>query len=360
MGSAPRRDAACSTGGTCDRSARARARPGRRHAGGARDCAPAARARRARRHCLLRDACERHAHPGGRGACRAARSARGVRCLCGRHRRVARAPATSRCAAASVRSKRCAHAATRSPRVEPSPPSHRRPRSRSRDRSSSRSTGPRRWESSHRARSRSRRPSEVLAGADELGYPLVVKPLASWRALPGGGGETVAPMLAYDRAALEKVAHRLVRPDAPALLQQVATGVRETHKFVLQDGRMIARLVMVAERCWPPLGGSSVMRVTIEPPADSYALALALVTDVGLRGRLRGGVPPRRRRPPAADGDQRAHLPIGRPGAPRRRRARRACSCAGRAASTSSRWPTTAAASASAGRPEKSASWPAA
>jgi hypothetical protein len=91
-------------------------------------------------------------------------------------------------------------------------------------------------------------------------------------------------MLAHYRAGLEKVAHQLVRPDAPALLQQVATGVRETHKFVLQDGRTIARLVMVAERCWPPLGGSSVMRVTVEPPADSYALALALVTDVGLEG----------------------------------------------------------------------------
>jgi hypothetical protein len=127
-------------------------------------------------------------------------------------------------------------------------------------------------------------PEQVLAGADELGYPLVVKPLASWRALPGGGGETVAPMLAYDRAGLEKVARHLVRPGAPALLQQVASGVRETHKFVLQDGRLVARLVMVAERCWPPLGGSSVMRVTVEPPADSYAQALALVTDAGLEG----------------------------------------------------------------------------
>ena len=127
-------------------------------------------------------------------------------------------------------------------------------------------------------------PEETLAGADELGYPAVVKPLASWRALPGGGGETVAPMLAYDRAGLEAIAQRLVRPDAPALLQQVATGARETHKFLLQDGRVIARLVMLAERCWPPLGGSSVMRVTIDPPADSYELALALVRDAGLEG----------------------------------------------------------------------------
>ncbi len=127
-------------------------------------------------------------------------------------------------------------------------------------------------------------PEQVLAEADGLGYPLVVKPLASWRALPGGGGETVAPMLAYDRSGLEAVALRLVRPDAPALLQEVATGVRETHKFLRQDDRTIARLVMVAERCWPPLGGSSVMRVTIDPPADSHALALALVADAGLEG----------------------------------------------------------------------------
>ena len=178
--------------------------------------------------------------------------------------------------------------------------------------------------------------------------------------LPGGGGETVAPMLAYDRPGLEAVAQRLVRPDAPALLQQVAAGVRETHKLVIQDGRVIARLVMVAERCWPPLGGSSVMRMTVEPPADSYALALALVTDVGLRGRQRGRVPPRCLRPPAADGDQRAHLAIGRAGAPRRRGADAACSCAGRVANGSSPSPTTAAASASAGPPARRACSPAA
>jgi carbamoyl-phosphate synthase large subunit len=127
-------------------------------------------------------------------------------------------------------------------------------------------------------------PEETLAGAEELGYPVVVKPLASWRALPGGGGETVAPMLAHDRPGLERIAHRLVRPDAPALLQQVATGVRETHKFLRQDGRTIARLVMLAERCWPPLGGSSVMRVTVAPPVDSYPLAEELVADAGLEG----------------------------------------------------------------------------
>ena len=57
------------------------------------------------------------------------------------------------------------------------------------------------------------------------------------RTLPGGGGESGwRPCLAYDRAGLEAVAHLLVRPDAPALLQQVATGVREDAQVLLQDG----------------------------------------------------------------------------------------------------------------------------
>ena len=136
-------------------------------------------------------------------------------------------------------------------------------------------------------------------------------------------------MLAYDRAGLEKIARRLVRPDAPALLQQVATGVRETHKFLRQDGRTIARLVMVAERCWPPLGGSSVMRVTVEPPVRLAPARRGARRRRRPRGRVRGRVPARRRRPSAADGDQRAHLAVDRPGPPRGRRAGTAAAALG-------------------------------
>lgn len=125
---------------------------------------------------------------------------------------------------------------------------------------------------------------QAISGASSLGYPVVVKPITSWRPLAGGGGEAVAPMLAPDRLALERICGRLVRPGAPALLQEVATGVRETHKFLRQDGRTIARVVMIAERCWPPLGGSSVMRLTVDPPADTHALALRLVDEIGLDG----------------------------------------------------------------------------
>jgi predicted ATP-grasp superfamily ATP-dependent carboligase len=76
----------------------------------------------------------------------------------------------------------------------------------------------------------------------------------------------------------------LARPGAPVLVQEVAPGDRETHKLFVAGGRMVARVVMRPERCWPPLGGSSTMRVTIPAPDDSAGYAERLVREVGLEG----------------------------------------------------------------------------
>jgi predicted ATP-grasp superfamily ATP-dependent carboligase len=67
-------------------------------------------------------------------------------------------------------------------------------------------------------------------------------------------------------------------------VQELAPGRRETIKLFRSRGRVLARLAMVVERAWPPLGGSSVMRVTVEPPADSLAIAERLVEAIGLDG----------------------------------------------------------------------------
>ena len=67
-------------------------------------------------------------------------------------------------------------------------------------------------------------------------------------------------------------------------MQEVAPGGRETHKLFVSEGKVVASLVMRPERCWPPLGGSSTMRRTIEPPADTAAMAERLVTHIGLEG----------------------------------------------------------------------------
>ncbi|CAA9529347.1 MAG: hypothetical protein AVDCRST_MAG79-771, partial [uncultured Thermoleophilia bacterium] len=67
---------------------------------------------------------------------------------------------------------------------------------------------------------------EVETAAAELGGVVVVKPVRSWRAV-GAGSERVEPRFAGSVAEARGIGERLVRPDAPALVQEVATGGRE-------------------------------------------------------------------------------------------------------------------------------------
>lgn len=119
---------------------------------------------------------------------------------------------------------------------------------------------------------------ELEAAAHELGLPVVVKPAESWRD-EDVGGERLSPSLISDERELAE-ARRL----APALVQEVATGTRETVKVFRVDGRVVARLAMRVDRCWPPLGGSSVYRETIPLPAELAERAEALVAAMELDG----------------------------------------------------------------------------
>jgi carbamoyl-phosphate synthase large subunit len=117
--------------------------------------------------------------------------------------------------------------------------------------------------------------TDLAAAAAELGLPAVLKPEASWRDLPGGGGVRLSPRLVVaDGEAF----------DGPALLQEVIPGRRETVKLFRANGRTLAKLVIECARTWPPLGGSSVMRTTIAPPLDIAEQAERLVAAIGLEG----------------------------------------------------------------------------
>jgi predicted ATP-grasp superfamily ATP-dependent carboligase len=119
---------------------------------------------------------------------------------------------------------------------------------------------------------------DVEAAAGELGLPVVVKPEESWRDEDRGGAR-LGP--AYAASDDDLRAARLL---APALVQEVVPGVRETIKLFRADGRVIARFAMRVVRTWPPLGGSSVVRESIAPPADALARAERLVAEIGLDG----------------------------------------------------------------------------
>ena len=126
-------------------------------------------------------------------------------------------------------------------------------------------------------------PAEVIRAVGTVGLPAVIKPETSWRP-HGEGGERLGPVLAETDAQVDRYVELLVRPGVRVLVQEYATGVRETHKLFRVEGRVVARAVMRVDRCWPPLGGSSTSRTTIAPPQDSHELAEALVGAVGVEG----------------------------------------------------------------------------
>lgn len=120
---------------------------------------------------------------------------------------------------------------------------------------------------------------DVEAAATELGLPVVVKPEESWRDDASGGGERLGPLLVTLPSQLSDA--RLL---APALVQAVAPGSRETIKLFRVGGEVVARFAMRVERTWPPLGGSSVFRESIDPPRDALLFAEQLVDAIGLDG----------------------------------------------------------------------------
>jgi predicted ATP-grasp superfamily ATP-dependent carboligase len=128
-----------------------------------------------------------------------------------------------------------------------------------------------------------RNASELEAAALEVGFPCVVKPVTSWRSV-GSGGERVAPVLVADVEAARELGVSFVREDAPALVQQLAVGRRETIKLFRDGGQVLVRVAMAVDRTWPPLGGSSVMRRTIALPDDTVEFAERLVAEIGLDG----------------------------------------------------------------------------
>ncbi len=125
--------------------------------------------------------------------------------------------------------------------------------------------------------------NELDAAVAEIGTPCVLKPITSWRST-GAGGERVSPVYVADADEGRRLGAGFVRADAPVLVQELASGTRETIKLFRDRGKVLARLAMVVDRAWPPLGGSSVMRRTISPPADTLELAERLVAEIALDG----------------------------------------------------------------------------
>ena len=125
---------------------------------------------------------------------------------------------------------------------------------------------------------------ELTPALAELPPPIVVKPDTSW--LPGQtGGRRARAVLATDAEEARRVARGLLDNGAGVvLLQEWIGGRREAVSLLRAGGEVHMRFAQVAFRMAPPLGGSSVLRESIELPADAVDAAEQLADAIDLEG----------------------------------------------------------------------------
>jgi predicted ATP-grasp superfamily ATP-dependent carboligase len=123
--------------------------------------------------------------------------------------------------------------------------------------------------------------AELRRAEAEFGYPFVVKPTMSWT---GKTGVRVAPVEVIDEAEALDATTRFLATGAGVLAQQLASGRREGVSLFIADGEVLAHCGHVAHRTSPALGGASVMRESIEVPAEVLDAAARLAITIGVEG----------------------------------------------------------------------------
>jgi predicted ATP-grasp superfamily ATP-dependent carboligase len=128
-----------------------------------------------------------------------------------------------------------------------------------------------------------RGPEELAAALREIPLPVVVKPDRSW-IVSSNGGVRMQAQVAVDATQAERSARRLLATGVGVLVQEWLPGRREAISLLRQGGDIKMRFAQVAYRMAPPLGGSSVLRESIDPPPDAVDAAERLVTAMDLDG----------------------------------------------------------------------------
>jgi predicted ATP-grasp superfamily ATP-dependent carboligase len=122
---------------------------------------------------------------------------------------------------------------------------------------------------------------ELEGVAEELGFPLGVKPSESWAE---SSHTRLVGALALDLDEARAAVETITRSGGTALVQEWLTGSREAVSLLRAGGKVKARFAQIAYRMYPPLGGSSVTRESIELPLDIGHAAEELVHAIDLDG----------------------------------------------------------------------------
>jgi predicted ATP-grasp superfamily ATP-dependent carboligase len=124
---------------------------------------------------------------------------------------------------------------------------------------------------------------EELDAAAAVGFPCVIKPTLSWGAESARAGR-LACFTAVDVRELQAAVRTILAGGAEALVQEWLPGRREAVHLLYAKDEFWAAVCVAAERTNPPLGGDSVMRMTIPPAPDIVEAAKSLVRRIGLEG----------------------------------------------------------------------------
>jgi peptidoglycan/xylan/chitin deacetylase (PgdA/CDA1 family)/predicted ATP-grasp superfamily ATP-dependent carboligase len=124
-------------------------------------------------------------------------------------------------------------------------------------------------------------PKDAVEAADDLGYPVVLKPRRSiLRETAGTRQQGI--VLAESRGEVEGGARKL---GAPFIVQRYESAAeRLSCGGVLTDGELLGLAVARFERVWPPRGGAASFAETVEPRGDLVAAAEMLLRSIGWQG----------------------------------------------------------------------------
>ncbi len=122
---------------------------------------------------------------------------------------------------------------------------------------------------------------DVRTAEAQFGYPFVVKPTMSWTSQ---GAERVAPVEAMNEAEAMKAVDRFLATGCEVIVQQLATGRRESITLLIADGELLAYCGCTAHRTTPPLGGVSAMRESFPVSKELLDMSVNLATAIGMEG----------------------------------------------------------------------------
>ncbi len=121
----------------------------------------------------------------------------------------------------------------------------------------------------------------AIAAAADLGYPIVVKPVASREVLADG---TIGAYAVSYAAGPDDLRHRLASSGGPVLLQRWLPGDGIGVELLTHRGRPLAAFQHLRLREVPPTGGASSLRVSVDLDPDLFDHAAALLRELDWTG----------------------------------------------------------------------------